>query len=187
MVASLRLFKVRNRDQAVARLRGGSAVSSRFCRSALTNVPMPARIAARGRQRRDAGTPRKWLGWRLIVSTAVLAGALILLAGVGPGLGAGALSRAGARRAPATWPPPIKPVFRHPLPGEGVWKPTGPPVDGGPAVLVTTFRPELDYPQIVAYVAWFDHTRTALAYYPGRYEPPNAAVRGPMMVPDDQR
>ena len=25
------------------------------------------------------------------------------------------------------------------------------------------------------------------AYYPGRYEPPNAAVRGPMMVPDDQR
>ena len=54
-------------------------------------------------------------------------------------------------------------------------------------MLVTTFRPEIDYPQIVAYVAWFDHTRTALAYYPGRYEPPNAAVRGPMMVPDDQR
>ena len=44
-----------------------------------------------------------------------------------------------------------------------------------------------DYPQIVAYVAWFDHTRTALAYYPGRYEPPNAAVRGPTMVPDGQR
>ena len=54
-------------------------------------------------------------------------------------------------------------------------------------MLVTTFRPELDYPRIVAYVAWFDHTRTALAYYPGRYEPPHAAVRGPMMVPNDQR
>jgi hypothetical protein len=85
------------------------------------------------------------------------------------------------------WPLPVKPVFPHPLPGEGVWKPTGPPVDGGPPVLVTTYRPDIDYPQIVAYVAWFDHTRTEIGYYPGRYEPPNAAVRGPMMVPDDQR
>jgi hypothetical protein len=87
----------------------------------------------------------------------------------------------------AAWPPPIKPVFPHPLPGEGVWKPTGRSNDGGPPVLVTTFRPEPAYPQIVAYVAWFDHTRTQIGYYPGRYEPPNAAVRGPTMVPDDQR
>ncbi|HYA44569.1 MAG TPA: phosphodiester glycosidase family protein [Acidimicrobiales bacterium] len=87
----------------------------------------------------------------------------------------------------AAWPPRIKPVFPHPLPGEGVWKPTGPPLGGGPPVLVTTFRPELDYPELVVYVAWFDHTRTTIAYYPGRYEPPNAAVRGPMMVPYDQR
>jgi len=87
----------------------------------------------------------------------------------------------------AAWPPPIKPIFPHPLPGEGIWKPTGPPVHGGPPVLVTSFRSELDYPELVAYVAWFDHTRTKIAYYPGRYEPPNAAVRGPMMVPNDQR
>lgn len=84
-------------------------------------------------------------------------------------------------------PPRITPVFPHALPGEGVWKPTGPPIDGGPPVLVTAFRPETDYPQLVAYVAWFDHTRTEIGYYPGRYEPPNAAVRGPMMVPYDQR
>src|SRR5579862_1374706 len=89
--------------------------------------------------------------------------------------------------APKPWPPPIKPVFRHPLAGEGIWKPTGPPVNGGPPVLVTTFRTETDYPQIVAYVAWFDHTRTALAYYPGRYEPPNATLRGPTQVPYGQR
>ncbi len=88
---------------------------------------------------------------------------------------------------PAAWPPSIVPVLAHPLPGEGTWKPTGPPVKGGPPILVTTFRPESDYPQIVAYVAWFDHTRTELGYYPGRYEPPNAAVRGPMMVPYGQR
>jgi hypothetical protein len=89
--------------------------------------------------------------------------------------------------APKPWPPNITPVFAHPLPGEGVWKPTGPPIGGKPPVLVTTFRTERDYPQIVAYVAWFDHTRTSLAYYPGRYEPPNASLRGPMEVPYGQR
>ena len=54
-------------------------------------------------------------------------------------------------------------------------------------MLVTTFRTEVDYPRIVAYVAWFDHTRTSVAWYPGRYEPPSAPVRGPMSVPNDQR
>ncbi len=88
---------------------------------------------------------------------------------------------------PSGWPPPITPVLPDPLPGEGVWQPTGPAVDGGPPVLVTTFRPEPAYPRTVAYVMWLDHSRTALAYYPGRYEPPKAAVRGPMMVPLSQR
>jgi hypothetical protein len=100
-----------------------------------------------------------------------------------PGGGLAGIARAQAR----AWPPKIQPVFPRPLTGEGVWKPIGPPVNGGPPVLVTTFRTEIDYPQIVAYVAWFDHTRTQIGYYPGRYEPPNAAVRGPMMVPYGQR
>jgi hypothetical protein len=91
------------------------------------------------------------------------------------------------RKEAAVWPLPIKPVFAHPLPGEGSWKPTGPPVDGAQPVLVTTFRPEVEYPELLAYVAWFDHTRTAIGYYPGRYEPPHAAARGPMMVPYGQR
>jgi len=91
------------------------------------------------------------------------------------------------RTKAAAWPRPIKPVFAHPLPGEGIWKPTGPSTDGGPPVLVATYRPETEYPELLAYVAWFDHTRTAIGYYPGRYEPPNAALRGPMMVPNDQR
>jgi hypothetical protein len=86
-----------------------------------------------------------------------------------------------------TWPRPIKPLFRRPLPGEGVWRRTGPVVDGGSAVLVTMFRPELGNASVVAYVAWFDHRRTAVAYYPGASEPPSAAVRGPMMIPQDQR
>jgi Phosphodiester glycosidase len=90
-------------------------------------------------------------------------------------------------RSVKPWPTPIQPVFAHPLPGEGTWRQTGPSIEGKPPVLVTTFRTERDYPRIVAYVAWFDHTRTAVAYYPGRYEPPHATVRGPMEVPHDQR
>ena len=84
-------------------------------------------------------------------------------------------------------PPNIKPVYTYHVPGEGVWKPTGPPIDGGPPVLVTTFRPETEY-AYVAYVAWFDHTRTASAYYPGRYEPPGSVpLRGPTEIPYSQR
>jgi hypothetical protein len=116
---------------------------------------------------------------------------LLALPSVGlPIAAAGVAAPAHRRRVripPKEWPPPIRPVFARPLPGEGIWKPTGRPVDGRPPVLVTTFRTEVDYPRIVAYVAWFDHTRTALAFYPGRYEPPSAPVRGPMSVPYDQR
>ena len=36
-------------------------------------------------------------------------------------------------------------------------------------------------------MAWFDHTRSSVAFYPGRYEPPNAPLHGPMSVPNDQR
>ena len=86
-----------------------------------------------------------------------------------------------------TWPPDVRPLFPHPLPGEGVWRRTGPPIDGGPPVLVTVFRTDRAYPRVLAYAAWFDHTRTAVAFYPGRYEPPRAPARGPMMVPYGQR
>ena len=92
-----------------------------------------------------------------------------------------------AHHPKAEIPPPIKLVFPSALPGEGVWHKTEPSIDGKPPVLVTTFRPERAYPTIVAYVAWFDHSLTSMAWYPGRYEPPNAPVRGPMMVPNDQR
>jgi hypothetical protein len=118
----------------------------------------------------------------------LLAGALAVSVGVTQVFGDGAFAREAAKRAVlATWPSRIEPVFPHSLPGEGVWRTAGPLVDRMPAVRVTTFRPEPGAPSVVAYVAWFDHTRTALAYYPGAAEPPHAALRGPMMVPQDQR
>jgi hypothetical protein len=91
------------------------------------------------------------------------------------------------RTAVVVLPPTIKRAFAQRLPGEGVWRGTGPLIGGRPPVLVTTFRTEVDYPRIVAYVAWFDHTRSSVAFYPGRYEPPSAPLRGPMSVPSDQR
>jgi len=84
-------------------------------------------------------------------------------------------------------PARIPSVLSPPLPGEGVWQRTGRPTRGGPPVLVTTFRPDRVYPRVVAYVAWIDHTRTQLALYPGRYEPPGASPRGPTEVPVGQR
>ena len=102
------------------------------------------------------------------------------------GLGAATPAHPATRRRTEA-PPKITPVFANRLPGEGVWKGTGPVVGGRPPVFVTTFRTEVDYPRIVAYVAWFDQTRTSVAWYPGRYEPPNAPVRGPMSVPYGER
>jgi phosphodiester glycosidase len=102
-----------------------------------------------------------------------------------PTVGIAPVAHRHARRS--VWPLPVKPVFTHHLPHEGIWQRTSPLVRGRPPVLVTTFRSEVAYPRIVAYVAWFDHTRTSLAFYPGRYEPPNAPVRGPMSVPYGQR
>jgi hypothetical protein len=92
-----------------------------------------------------------------------------------------------AARAVGYRPTAIAPLLRPALAGEGRWRATGRVVDGAAPVLVTTFRSEPAYPRIVAYVAWFDHTRTQLALYPGRYEPPGAVPRGPMQVPYGER
>ena len=44
------------------------------------------------------------------------------------------------RRPPAVWPRRIQTAFARSLPGEGVWRGTGPIVRGRPPVLLTTFR-----------------------------------------------
>jgi hypothetical protein len=93
----------------------------------------------------------------------------------GPGLKA--LPHVGTGRAAyaaAYAPAPIAPVIHPALPGEGQWHGTGPLVGGASPVLVTSFRPDPNYPQMVAGVAWIDAARTSIELYPGRYEPPNA-------------
>jgi len=88
-----------------------------------------------------------------------------------------ALPRVGTAAAGATGgysPRAITPVIRPALPAEGQWHGTGPLVRGAPAVLVTTYRPDPNYPQMVAGLAWIDSARARLQLYPGRYEPPEA-------------
>ena len=84
-------------------------------------------------------------------------------------------------------PPPVKSALPVALKTEGQWRPVGQTVGGVPAMYTTVFRSEADYPSIVTYAVWIDATRTRLALYPGRYEPPNANPRGPMMIPQGQR
>jgi hypothetical protein len=84
-------------------------------------------------------------------------------------------------------PPAVAPAINPPLPGEGTWHRTGPLVAGAPPVLVTTFRADPNYPQLVAGVAWIDRSRTSLQLYPGRYEPPSTSHRGAMEIPPQVR
>jgi hypothetical protein len=88
---------------------------------------------------------------------------------------------AGASRAGSYVPPPVPPMIEPALPGEGVWRGTGPLVVGAPPVLVTTLRPDPSYPQLVAGLAWIDTSRAAIALIPGRYEPPGGGSQPPQV------
>ncbi len=97
-------------------------------------------------------------------------------------LGGGAAG--GHRKIHYYRPAAIRPVIHPALPGEGTWRATF--ADGGtrPPVLVTSFRPDPNYPQLVAGVAWIDSGATTTWLYPGRLEPDvTLPSRGPEEVP----
>jgi hypothetical protein len=104
-----------------------------------------------------------------------------------PGTGGAALKslpKVGAGVAASAYAPPaIVPLITPALPGEGRWQRTGPLVGGAPPVLVTTFRPDPNYPAMVAGVAWIDSTRAWVQLYPGRYEPPGVAGQAAEVPP----
>jgi hypothetical protein len=81
-------------------------------------------------------------------------------------------------------PAPLRPVIHPSLPGEGVWRRTFAGHGRRPPVLITSFRPDPKYPQLVAGVAWIDTRLTTTWLYPGRLEPAvSLPSRGPMQVP----
>ena len=81
-------------------------------------------------------------------------------------------------------PPRIRPIIHPALPGEGMWRRTLSGHARRPPVLITSFRPDPSYPQLVAGVAWIDARATTTWLYPGRLEPAvTIPSRGPMEVP----
>jgi phosphodiester glycosidase len=81
-------------------------------------------------------------------------------------------------------PPRLTPIIHPALRGEGEWHATFTGGGPRPPVLITSYRPDPSYPQLVAGVAWIDHTRTSVQLYPGLQEPSVAMPsRGPMAVP----
>lgn len=106
--------------------------------------------------------------------------------GIGPALSA---ANGGHRvRVHHYRPAPIKPILHPALPGEGQWRATLQGSGGRPPVLVTSYRPNPSYPQLVAGVAWIDHARTTTWLYPGVQEPAvTMPSRGPEEVPLNKR
>jgi hypothetical protein len=85
-------------------------------------------------------------------------------------------------------PRPIRPVIHPALPGEGVWRATFAEGGSRPPVLITSYRPNPLYPQLVAGLAWIDASRTSIWLYPGAQEPAVAMPsRGPEEVPMTMR
>ena len=101
----------------------------------------------------------------------------------------GARARHPGAMSPAAYRPPrIRPVIHPSLPGEGVWRSTFAGHARRPPVLVTSFRPDPNYPQLVAGLAWINTRLTTTWLYPGRLEPAvSLPSRGPMQVPSSLR
>jgi hypothetical protein len=91
-------------------------------------------------------------------------------------------------RAHVYRPHRIRPVIAPALPGEGVWHATFAGGGSRPPVLVTSFRPNPLFPQLVAGVAWISAARTSVWLYPGAQEPAvSMPSRGPEEVPSSLR
>ncbi|MGI8715915.1 MAG: hypothetical protein ACR2NR_22585 [Solirubrobacteraceae bacterium] len=105
-----------------------------------------------------------------------------------PGVGSAAATASRRQQTKLYRPPAIRPVIHPALAGEGMWRPTFAGGGRQPPVLVTSFRPDPSYPQLVAGLAWINSARTTTWLYPGRLEPGVAMTsRGPMEVPQDRR
>ena len=76
---------------------------------------------------------------------------------------------AGPRHLPT--PSAIPLLVQPSLAGEGVWRPTGPLVDGAPHMFVAQFRADPVYTSQITSAVWIDPTAFTLALIPGAREP----------------
>ena len=68
-------------------------------------------------------------------------------------------------------PAPVPLVVSPSLPGEGVWNPVGPTIDGVAAMYEAQFRADTVYTSQITSAVWMDPTLVRVALVPGAYEP----------------
>ena len=83
-------------------------------------------------------------------------------------------------------PVPVAAVVPNPLPGEGVWQPTGKLVGGVPAVYQTFVRPDAIHTSLLAGAIWLDQRRLKTVLYNGIDVPGGGPwQRGGSVAPSD--
>jgi Phosphodiester glycosidase len=104
------------------------------------------------------------------------------------GTSGSAATKKGAAAIPAHLPPPaaMQPLVTTPLPGEGLWTPTGRTVQGLPGVYTTFFRPDAVHTSLVAGAMWMDTTLLRTELVPGLQEPGGPNPYGGQ-IPPEQR
>ena len=84
-------------------------------------------------------------------------------------------------------PPNVASPAAPPLPGEGVWRPTGTVVHGRPSMYVTYVRPDPVHTSYLTGLVWFDTKLLRTVLVPGLQQPPGAPNTWNGQVPVAQR
>jgi hypothetical protein len=84
-------------------------------------------------------------------------------------------------------PSPIPLLVRPALAGEGQWQPTGPLVDGTPAMYVAQFRADDVYTSQITTAAWVDPKLVRLELVPGSTEPGGTWAHPPYVTTAELR
>ena len=87
---------------------------------------------------------------------------------------------------PGLPPPKPVPLVVHPsLAGEGEWRPTGPLMDGVPAMYVAQFRADDIYTSQITSAVWIDTKLLRVELVPGSTEPGGTWVHPPFVTPPE--
>ncbi len=87
---------------------------------------------------------------------------------------------------PGLPPPKAVPLIVQPaLPGEGQWQPTGPLVQGVPAMYVAQFRADSVYTSEITSAVWIDTKLVHLKLVPGSTEPGGSWAHPPYVTPQE--
>ena len=84
-------------------------------------------------------------------------------------------------------PDAMIPVIQPALPGEGWWTVAQASADGAPQIETASIRPDLGHPDLVATLAWMNHTTVRFTLVAGTREPVGTAGPWGATVPADLR